>query len=35
MKARGAKKGRKVKVWMSDNDTPDDKYDDIIVKVGR
>lgn len=34
-KVKGARKGKKVRVWMSDNDTPDDRYDDIIVKVGR
>lgn len=34
-KVKGVKKNQVVTVYMSDNDTPNNKYDDIIVKVER
>lgn len=34
-KVKGTRKGKRVLVYMSDNDTPEYKYDDIIVTVRR
>lgn len=34
-KVKGVKKGNYIVVYMSDNETPEYKYDDIIVTVRR